>query len=39
MKAILDNLNEVVVVRGGSIDTSSASNEIHYMNDYYMKLV
>lgn len=38
MKAIINNLNEIVVVSGSNNDTT-VNNEIHYLNDYYMKLV
>lgn len=38
MKTILNNLNEVVVVSGCTND-AAVYNEIHYMNEYYMKLV
>lgn len=38
MKTILNNLNEVVVVVGCNNDIA-VNNEIHYMNEYYMKLV
>lgn len=38
MKTILNNLNEVVVVVGCNNDTA-VNKEIHYMNEYYMKLV
>ena len=38
MKAIINNLNQIVVVSGCNNDTT-VNNEIHYLNDYYMKLV
>lgn len=38
MKVIINNLNEIVVVSGCNNDTT-VNNEIHYFNDYYMKLV
>jgi hypothetical protein len=38
MKTILNNLNEFVVV-GGCTNDTAGYNEIHYMNDFYMKLV
>ena len=38
MKAIINNLNEIVVVSSCNNDTT-VNNEIHYLNDYYMKLV
>ena len=38
MKTIINNLNEVVVVSSCTNDAAD-TNEIHYMNDYYMKLV
>jgi hypothetical protein len=38
MKTIINNLNEVVVVSGCNNGTN-VNNEIHFLNDYYMKLV
>ena len=38
MKTIINNLNEVVVVSGCNNGTN-VINEIHFLNDYYMKLV